>query len=361
MKAITPVISIIILLFITVAFTGLGYTFMFGEYTERVEKVFDYVIGGSYCLDEDVKIMINNVGTGKIDLGEGVQGGGGGDQKTYDISAAMDGGATCWVGYQEPWGAVGRCEDGPAGMPGVYNLFVTHCNGVPGPGESGGQICMGDNAGAIDFNVADVADSETVTDIQLELTAKQNCFAGNIKPVEISYASGDIFHFADLWVEVSDPLAVDYGSAYLECDTVPITSTITLNSNAISTLQSDMTGDEKFSIGLMYIDDENGFAGYLDDISDTSPPILHVTTGDSGGGGSGAACTGSGNKIRCGDLTIVKTRGGDFVDPSFTETSIDPKETARFIDKCTERICSYKMVSSSIGKDTTVRCGGSLV
>jgi flagellin-like protein len=64
-KGITPIISIIVLLLITVALAGVAYTYLTGIIP--VEKSFVVVTGGVYCLDKTVTINLKNTGTTTID------------------------------------------------------------------------------------------------------------------------------------------------------------------------------------------------------------------------------------------------------------------------------------------------------
>jgi hypothetical protein len=55
----------------------------------------------------------------------------------------------------------------------------------------------------------------------------------------------------------------------------------------------------------------------------------------------------------CGDITVIKTQGGNFVNPGFDKDQISPRETATFTDDCggtggeIHVTCSYRFVSKT--------------
>ena len=66
MKAITPVISIIILLLITISLAGIGWTYMSGYYEAMTSKQISIVYGSGM----GDQVMVRNTGTSDIDPGE---------------------------------------------------------------------------------------------------------------------------------------------------------------------------------------------------------------------------------------------------------------------------------------------------
>jgi flagellin-like protein len=65
-KGITPVVSIIILLFITVALLGSAWSYLQGFLMGRISKSFDIPTNGIYCENGVIKVFIQNTGQGKL-------------------------------------------------------------------------------------------------------------------------------------------------------------------------------------------------------------------------------------------------------------------------------------------------------
>lgn len=61
-KGITPIISIIVLLLITVALAGSAWTFLQGFIFPQISKTFLVPSGGAYCTDGEIKVYILNTG-----------------------------------------------------------------------------------------------------------------------------------------------------------------------------------------------------------------------------------------------------------------------------------------------------------
>ena len=66
MKGITPIISIIILLLITIALAGVAYTFLMGQMFTRIGGSFDVPIGGAFCTNGQITILVVTTGTADI-------------------------------------------------------------------------------------------------------------------------------------------------------------------------------------------------------------------------------------------------------------------------------------------------------
>ncbi len=69
-------------------------------------------------------------------------------------------------------------------------------------------------------------------------------------------------------------------------------------------------------------------------------------------------CPATGTECTCGELTIVKTSGGDSMDISFNKESIEAGGTAIMKDSaCTDTVgCEYTIVSPSSRADANARC-----
>jgi flagellin-like protein len=65
-KGITPIISIIILLLITIALAGVAYTFLMGQMFTRIGGSFDIPIGGAFCTNGQITILVTNTGTSDL-------------------------------------------------------------------------------------------------------------------------------------------------------------------------------------------------------------------------------------------------------------------------------------------------------
>lgn len=61
-KGITPIISIIILLLITVSLAGAAWTFLQGFLLPQIQKSFVIPPGGSYCIRGAIKVYVVNTG-----------------------------------------------------------------------------------------------------------------------------------------------------------------------------------------------------------------------------------------------------------------------------------------------------------
>lgn len=65
-KGITPIISIIILLLITIALAGVAYTFLMGQLYGRIAGSFDIPTGGAYCTNRLITVQIVNTGSATL-------------------------------------------------------------------------------------------------------------------------------------------------------------------------------------------------------------------------------------------------------------------------------------------------------
>jgi flagellin-like protein len=61
-KAITPIISTILLLLITIALVSLAASYLFGYWESRISKMID-ITGEPDCIDGKTAIIIQNIGT----------------------------------------------------------------------------------------------------------------------------------------------------------------------------------------------------------------------------------------------------------------------------------------------------------
>ena len=70
-KGITPIISIIVLLLITVALAGVAWTYLNQNLLVRTEKAMEVPFGGAWCdVGGAAYVTIANVGTGLIEDGD---------------------------------------------------------------------------------------------------------------------------------------------------------------------------------------------------------------------------------------------------------------------------------------------------
>jgi len=65
-KGITPIIAIIVLLFITIALAGTAWTFLSGYLQTFTAKTFVVVTGSAYCTDDQIVFYIVNQGMSKL-------------------------------------------------------------------------------------------------------------------------------------------------------------------------------------------------------------------------------------------------------------------------------------------------------
>ena len=68
MKAVTPVISIIVLLLITVALAGAGWSFISGFWEGSLAKQIE--VADSFCIKGNAKVILKNLGTGTVSTEE---------------------------------------------------------------------------------------------------------------------------------------------------------------------------------------------------------------------------------------------------------------------------------------------------
>jgi flagellin-like protein len=105
MKGITPIIAIIVLLLITVAMAGAGWTYLSG-YTEGLVSKQIYIVD-SFCVGGDqAKIVVKNTGTGTLRTGDVLvidkaTGNGLGDQVTWE-SNDKDPGLVLYLDFNSP-------------------------------------------------------------------------------------------------------------------------------------------------------------------------------------------------------------------------------------------------------------------
>ncbi len=69
-KAITPIISIIVLLLITVSLAGVAYVYLFGFLGTRIDKTFSVPPSGIICTDvggtNEIIVVVTNTGTSTL-------------------------------------------------------------------------------------------------------------------------------------------------------------------------------------------------------------------------------------------------------------------------------------------------------
>lgn len=65
-KGITPIISIIILLLITIALAGVAYTFLMGQMFGRIAGSFQIPVGAAFCTNKLITIQVANTGTADL-------------------------------------------------------------------------------------------------------------------------------------------------------------------------------------------------------------------------------------------------------------------------------------------------------
>lgn len=70
MKGITPIISIIILLLITIALAGVAYTFLMGQMYTRISGSFTVTSGGAFCTASGITVQVTNTGQANLVTGD---------------------------------------------------------------------------------------------------------------------------------------------------------------------------------------------------------------------------------------------------------------------------------------------------
>ncbi len=65
-KGITPIISVIILLLITIALAGAAWTFLQGVLLTQTAKAFSIPTGGAFCSNGKITVLAANIGTSTL-------------------------------------------------------------------------------------------------------------------------------------------------------------------------------------------------------------------------------------------------------------------------------------------------------
>ena len=65
-KGITPIISVVILLLITIALAGAAWTFLQGVLLTQVSKAFSVPAGGAYCSGGVIRAVAVNIGSSSL-------------------------------------------------------------------------------------------------------------------------------------------------------------------------------------------------------------------------------------------------------------------------------------------------------
>ncbi|MBL7206373.1 MAG: LamG domain-containing protein [Candidatus Aenigmarchaeota archaeon] len=373
MKAITPVISIIILLVIAIAIAGSAYLFIFGQFNARVENLFDIMHSGSYCRDGNVDIIIKNIGTTTLDLKNP------GDEPPPQDSTNLVG---LWH-FDEGSGFTTTDSSG-MGKDGT----ITNAEWI--------DDCVSGNC--LDFNGNGyVSTDKWIDGIWNKFTwsswVKERYRGGTYMIHRAAYA--DIISEANSGNTRFDtgynPWRVSFNhyTGYDEWHHIAVTRndenfSYYIDGERIDSDQNsgDTDWDRDYHGSYIGGDGHNGWAGYfrgaIDDVyiytrglgddevkqlfcngayGLLEEGIISKATYDSYNCDPGTGCSGSGRKVTCGDMIITKTSSGNFGSASFSKPSVAPGEIASLKDSCTERRCSYRIVSPAIGKDVTVRCG----
>lgn len=67
-KGITPIISIIILLLITISMAGLAYTFLMNTMNPMISGTFMIPPGTAFCTNKQITITVSNTGTSDLNV-----------------------------------------------------------------------------------------------------------------------------------------------------------------------------------------------------------------------------------------------------------------------------------------------------
>jgi len=368
-KAITPVISIVILLLIAVSLGSLAYSFFLGYYDPLTSKTISLV--DSHCYKNLARITLMNSGTSRINI-------------------------TSQLMQTEPYN------------PDSSTVLLLHSDEISG-GETGDSSTYG-NDGAVsgdvvledgkykkglkfdgDDDYVDVGDDSsmnfgTSTDFTIEAWIKRDTQGvtedeGIINRYDPS-GTGNPFKGWRFEIRGSDGKLIFYAGDG------------SVSNFQIATASQTIMDDTDWHYVAAVVDRTNGAQLYIDgkpdgtpDTTDLGVDISRAVTVQIGGMGWGADpnsfdfdgvidevrisdkvrdfsadeqgwnywCEPSGNSVTCGDLTVEKTSGGAFT-PGFSSPFADPQKTFTFKDSSCEGTCKYNIITPTLVLSVSAFC-----
>jgi flagellin-like protein len=356
MKAITPIIAIIVLLLITIALAGAAWTFMSSLSSGYTQKAFQPV--DSFCAGGFATMVIKNVGTDPIEISDtAIQ------KEPYDVDSD-----TLVLYHFE-----GNAESATGVNHGIMEGVLT----CTAPGRFG-QGCYVDGSGNQYINATDDDSLSPQIDgnatwsiwIKPEPTGSSRYVFGKGVPNDWEYAIL-MSTTGRLTFSLFQPgsSSVYKYAVFVSSDTVNFDEW----NHVVATWENgvNFTG---------YINGE--FVGYNDSFAGTmvnGPGDLLVGRINAGGFFQGTfdefriynesmtleelrnqpswgyTCSGSGTSRQCGDITLTKTSGSG-LDPHFGKGSVSEGETVTIKDPCVDETCKYRIITTTMASTVTLNC-----
>ncbi|MBI4020376.1 MAG: LamG domain-containing protein [Candidatus Aenigmarchaeota archaeon] len=373
MKGITPIISIIILLLITIALSGAAYTYLsiyFGSLTQKTLQVTDAYCdsGGSGAV-----LILSGTGTRDIDIPQAIK-------KETSLVLYFD--------FESISGDTVSDESG-TGNNGILG-FSTSAE-PNDPLQISGSDCLAGSCLKFDGNdIVRIPDHPTLnppSNITVEVWVRPDIagYGTTDNPGIISkrddatnFSWGGIWvrnlagpTFGRLWGRIYN--ATGFAKNFPENEVLPLDNWSHvavvydgssgvgkqyLNGVVVGTISAGsgsglMSGTVDLFLGKQFFAPPSNFTGFMDEVAIYNRALSSDEIHE-----HAQACRGSGSRYSCGELIVSKTSGGT-LQPSFDSPTIPPGGSAKFMDTgcASGDICEYRIISGSVGgKTAAVKC-----
>jgi flagellin-like protein len=370
MKAITPIIAIIILLLITVALSGAAWTFMSSLSSGYTQKAFQPV--DSFCAGGFATMVIKNVGTDPIEISDTAI------QKEPYVRDSD----TVALYHMD-----GDASDETGGNPGTLNGGID-CNvqgkfgsGCDFDGNPGDFFCI-DTLGICDGSDSNPTFDNTFTERTVEMWFRAN----DLSSAKILYEEGakttgmNIYIrsnrlYTGVWyatvnnasvsVEINPGQWYHVISSYINTSSIQVLDMyldgVLVNSTPTGFIIGGHSGDDAIGAMRQHTRLDNGtldnhgynFDGIIDEFRVYGRYLTQGEMLDQQGWGY--TCSGSGTSRQCGDITVTKTSGPSF-NPHFGKGSVSEGETVTIKDPCVDETCKYRIITTTMASTVTLNC-----
>jgi flagellin-like protein len=344
MKAITPIIAIIVLLLITIAIAGSAWTFISTMTTGYTTKVIQSV--DSFCSGGYATIVIKNVGTDPIAVFDK-------DAEPYGLDSD-----TVALYHME-----GNVDDETLVNDGII-VGGVDCD-VEGKFRKG---CEFDGTNYVNVSSIDALKGNSVT---ISAWVYVNSFTGSWNPIVTQYNSSNwgfyLYVYTLLnpqqpafylgcgsWIEALSPEQINTGQWYHLAGTYDgLYLRVYVDGTEMGSAAASCSGaDTKAHIGYDSIGAPQYFDGTIDEVRihnrALSPEEVYQLAQE-------YPCSGTGTSQQCGDVTITKTSGSGF-NPFFEKGAIKSGESVTIRDQCVDERCKYRISTSTITVPVTLNC-----
>jgi flagellin-like protein len=358
MKAITPVIAIIILLLITVAVGGAAYTFLLGFYSPQTTHVLSLV--DASCSRGVAKMTFINGGTSSINIsGQLMQT----EPYVPDSNTVLllhfDGDMKDASGQ----GNDGSCTSCPESVSGIFGgaYKFDGVNNLVNVSSSGDIDSLGQPG--ISYSVELWFNSSVRADQSLtEKWETSASYAWALRGPLTSLAGGMTFNIYDgtngiyvdasatayddeQWHHIAGIRDASAGKIRLYVDGKMIGETA-------DTL-GDVSNPGNFPVGARKLAGVKNFAGTIDEVR-----ISRVARNFSQKQqGWNYWCPVAGNEAVCGNIVVEKVSGGGGFSPGFSRPLVGPQESFVFKDGNCRGTCTYRIVTPSGAFTAGASCG----